>query len=65
MEHSEKQLTVIITFASYNYFRNISFSCPLVHEINMTFFNAGLAFTPEVFIQCKKVWVSGSRGRGP
>ena len=35
MEHFEKQLTAIITVASYNYFQNISFSCPLVHEKNM------------------------------
>ena len=37
MECFEKQLTAIIIFASYNYFRNISFSCPLVHEIKMIF----------------------------
>ena len=59
-----KQLTTIIIFASYNYFHNFSFSCPLVHEINMIF-NAGLIFTPEVFILCKKVWVPRSRSRGP
>ena len=29
------QLTVIIIFTSYNYFCNISFSCPLVQELNM------------------------------
>ena len=29
-------------FASYNYFRNISFSCPLFHEIKMIFFNASI-----------------------
>ena len=50
MEHFEKQLTPIIIFASYNYFRNISFPCLLVHEINMIFFDAGLIFIPEVFI---------------
>ena len=37
MECFEKQLTAIIIFASYDYFRNISFSCPLVHAINMIF----------------------------
>ena len=58
MEHFDKQLTA-------NYFRNISFSCPLVHEISMIFFNAGLIFNPEVFIQCKNVWGPGSRGQGP
>ena len=53
IEHFEKQLTAIIILASYNYFRNISFSCPLVHEINMIFFNVGLIFTGEVFTQFK------------
>ena len=37
MEHFEKQLMAIIIFASHNYFCNISFSCPLVHEINTIF----------------------------
>ena len=38
-----------------NYFRNISFSCFLLDEINvMNFLNTGLIFTPEVFILCKK-----------
>ena len=37
MERFEKQLTAIIIFASYDYFRNISFLFPLIHEINMTF----------------------------
>ena len=37
MECFEKQLTTIIIFASSNYFRNISFSCPLVHKINPFF----------------------------
>ena len=55
MGHIEKQLTRIIIFASYNHFHSISFSCPLVLETNMIFFNASLFFTPEVFIQCKKV----------
>ena len=31
----EKQLTAMINFESYFYFHNISFSYPLVHEINM------------------------------
>ena len=38
----------------YNYFRNISFSCPLVHE--MLF----LIFTPEIFTKFKKVWGPGT-----
>ena len=54
MERFEKQVTAIITFPSCNYFRNISFSCPLVHERNMIFFNTGLVFTSEDFIQCKE-----------
>ena len=37
MEHLEKQLMAIIIFVSYNYFLNIGFLCPLVHEINMIF----------------------------
>ena len=35
MKRFEKQLTTIIIFVSHNQFHNISFSCPLVHEINM------------------------------
>ena len=37
MERFEKQLTTIIISASYNYFCNTSFSCPLAHEINVVF----------------------------
>ena len=37
MERFEKQLTAMIIFASYNYFRNISSLCPLVYEINIIF----------------------------
>ena len=37
IERFEKQLTAIFSFASYNHFRNISFPCPLVHEIHMIF----------------------------
>ena len=33
MERFQKQLTTIIISASYNYFRNISFSSPLVDKI--------------------------------
>ena len=33
----EKQLTAITIFANYNHFCNITFSCPLIHKINMTF----------------------------
>ena len=62
MEGFEKQLTDIIIFVSYDYFRNISFSCPLVHETNMVF-NASLIFTPEFFILCQKVWVPGRGAR--
>ena len=40
-------------------------SCTLVHEINMIFLNAGLIFTPDVFIQCKKVLGPGMRAPGP
>ena len=44
-----------------NYFRNISFSRFLLHEINiMSFLNTGHIFTQEVFVLCKKVW--GPRG---
>ena len=31
MEHFEKQITATIILGSYNYFNNITFSCPLVH----------------------------------
>ena len=51
----------------YNYFRNISFSRYLLHEIDITFFNAGLIFIPEVFILRKKMGAkeSGSGSQGP
>ena len=62
MEGFEKQLTAIIVFASYDYFRNINFSCPLVHETNMIF-NASLIFIPEVFILSKRIWVQGRGAR--
>ena len=39
-------------------------SSSLAHEINMIF-NEGLIFTPEVFIQCKKVSEPGSMGQRP
>ena len=52
-----------IIFASYNYFRNTSFSCPLDYEINI-FFSKRLIFIPEVFIQCKKLWKLGLRDQG-
>ena len=64
MEHFEKQLTTS-QLVSYNQFCNISFSCPLIHEINMIFFNVGLIFTPEFFIQCKKEWRLGSSSQEP
>ena len=37
MERLEKHLTAIIFFASNDYFRNITFSCPLVYEIDIMF----------------------------
>ena len=37
MEHFEKQLKTKIILSSQNYFHNVSFSCPLVHEIDMIF----------------------------
>ena len=38
-------------------FRNLVYSEPEAYETNiMIIFNAGLIFTPEVFIPCKKVW---------
>ena len=51
------------TANSYNSVRNISFSCLLVYEIN-DFFNTGLIFTPEVFIQYKNYEGGGWWGRG-
>ena len=39
---------------SYKYFHNIGFTPSLLYEKDMTFFNAGLIFTPEVYILCKK-----------
>ena len=39
---------------SYNYFHNISFSPSQLYEKNMTFLNAGMVFTLEVYILCKK-----------
>ena len=59
MEHFAKIVN------SYNYFCNISFSRSLLYEINIiNFFNAGLIFTPEVFILCKKVWELGGGVEG-
>ena len=60
MEHFEKQLTATIISTISNYFPIISFSCPLVNEVNMIFY-ADLNFTPDVFIVCIKV---PGRGRG-
>ena len=37
IERFDERLIAIIIFASCNYFRNISFSCLLVHEIYMIF----------------------------
>ena len=46
-----------------NYFRNISFWCFVLYEINiMNFLKADLIFNPEVFILCKNLW--GPRGFG-
>ena len=55
MEHFEKQLTAIIIFASYNYFRNISLTSPLVHEINIIFKLQKSLFNVKKY---------GDRGRG-
>ena len=45
----------------YNYFRSISFSRSLIHEMNvMSFFNTVLNFTPPVFI-----WGQEDQGLGP
>ena len=48
----------LIIFIIHNYFRSISLPPSLLHEINiMIFFNAGLMFTLEIVILCKKVWL--------
>ena len=66
IERFKVQLKAIIIFTSYNYFRNIYHLFISSSSLNKyDFFNAGLIFTPEVFIQSKKVWGTGSRGRGP
>ena len=57
MEHLEKQLTAAIFFAT----SALSSISPNKHDC----FNAGLIFTPEVFIQYKKVWVPGWKDRRP
>ena len=45
----------LIIFIIHNYFRSISLPRSLLHEINiMIFFNAGLMFTLEIVILCKK-----------
>ena len=46
MKCFEEQLTAVIKLARSNYFCNINFLSPLVHEIN-----AGLILTAEVFNQ--------------
>ena len=52
----------MIIVNSYNYFRNISFSRPLLYEASiMNFFNTGLIFTQKYLFYVKKVWVP----RGP
>ena len=55
MERFVNQLTAVTNFESYKYFHNFSFSFPVVHEINMIVFKAGLIFTTEILIECKKV----------
>ena len=51
----------LIIFIIHNYFRSISLPRSLLHEINiMIFFNAGLMFTLEIVILCKKVWIEGT-----
>ena len=56
MKSFEKQLTIIIIFASYYYFRNISLLCPLLHEINDFLM---LIFTPEILQKCMGSEVEG------
>ena len=34
----------------------INFSRSVLYEMNISFFNTGQIFTPEVFTLCKKVW---------
>ena len=60
MECFEKQLTAMTIFVSYNYFRSISFSCPLVHEINMIFSMQVSFSLQKSFFSVKKY---GSRGQ--
>ena len=59
MEFFEKQLTATTNIARYDYFHNISFSCLVVHEVNMIAFSAGLIFTTEILIEWKKVCGTG------
>ena len=56
----------------YNYFRKLELFSQYQLFISSSlwnksdFFSAGLIFTPEVFISCKKAWVPWwSRSRGP
>ena len=66
IEHFKEQLAAIIIFTCYNYFCNTYHLFISSGSLNKYhFFNADLIFTPEVFIQCKKVWETGSRCRGP
>ena len=61
MERFEKQLTAVIILASYNYFRNISFLCPLVHEANMNFLMHVQVSLQKSLFNVKKY---GDRGAG-
>ena len=50
-----KHLAKIVS--GYNHFCSISLPRSLLHKINiMNFFNAGLIFTSELVILCRKLW---------
>ena len=55
MESFDKQLTAVIIFSSNNHFRNISFPCPLIHEVNMILKQHGLILTSKVSIRYEKI----------
>ena len=54
MERFEEQLTAIIIFTIYDYFSNISFPCPLVHEINMIYLMQVLFSMQKCLLNLKK-----------
>ena len=63
-ERFEKQLTAITIFASCNYMCNISFSSPLVREINMIFLMQVRFSLQKSLYNVKKVCRPGSRSWG-